>query len=189
MPGGKNGKKECYLIDHSTVAARSDAQRTRFGETPKYVEGLYDLKNRLYAWMVPNGSWGESNAGLIIGRGEALLVDTLWEVKYTRAMLAAMRPVTDAAPVNYIVNTHADGDHWWGNQLIPQAEIITSQACYDELLSVQPKSMLLLGRLGKLLSAFKAFRRRQGGTLVPGHGGAVRFPGSDPQVTNAHVRR
>jgi glyoxylase-like metal-dependent hydrolase (beta-lactamase superfamily II) len=78
-------------------------------------------------------------------------------VKYTSAMLDAMRFLTDAAPVTHIVNTHADGDHWWGNQLIPQAEIITSQSCYDELLSVQPKSMLLLGRLGRLLSTVRFF--------------------------------
>jgi glyoxylase-like metal-dependent hydrolase (beta-lactamase superfamily II) len=140
-----------------TLVARSDARRTRFGETPKYDEGLYDLNDQCYAWMVPNGSWGESNAGLIIGKGEALLVDTLWDVKYTRAMLDAMRPLMDTSPVKYIVNTHADGDHWWGNQLVPQAEIITSQASFDELLSVQPKSMLLLGRLGKVLSTIRLF--------------------------------
>lgn len=145
------------LMDGWTLVAGSGAQRTRFGEIPKYVEGLYDLNNQLYAWMVPNGSWGESNAGLIIGEGEALLVDTLWDVKYTRAMIDAMRSLTDVAPVKYIVNTHADGDHWWGNQLVPQAEIVTSQDSYDELLSVKPKSMLLFGRVGKLLSAVGLF--------------------------------
>jgi cyclase len=144
-------------MKHWTLAVGSNARRTRFSETPRYAEGLYDLNHRLYAWMVPNGSWGESNAGLILGKDEALLVDTLWDVKHTGAMLDAMRFLTDAAPVKYIVNTHADGDHWWGNQLVPQAEIITSQASFDELLCVQPKSMLLLGRLGKLLSAVRCF--------------------------------
>jgi cyclase len=145
------------LMKRWTLIARSGAQRTRFSEIPKYVEGLYDLNNQLYAWMVPNGSWGESNAGLIVGEGEALLVDTLWDVKYTRAMLDAMRSLTDAAPIKYVVNTHADGDHWWGNQLLTKAEIIASQASYDELLSVQPRSMLLLGRVSKLLSTVRLF--------------------------------
>jgi len=143
---------DCWML-----IARSGAQRTRFSEIPNYVEGLYDLNNHIYAWMVPNGSWGESNAGLIAGKGEALLVDTLWDVKYTRAMIDAMRSLTDAAPIKYVVNTHADGDHWWGNQLVTKAEIITSQASYDELLSVQPKSMLLLDRVGKLLSTIRLF--------------------------------
>lgn len=150
-------------MDCWTRILSSGAQRTRFNEIPQYIEGLYDLKNQLYAWMVPNGSWGESNAGLIVGEGEALLVDTLWDVKYTRAMLDAMRSLTDAVPINYVVNTHSDGDHFWGNKLVAEAEIITSQATCYELLSVQPKSMLLLERVGNLLSTVKLFGADQVG--------------------------
>lgn len=144
-------------LENWRCIAPSGAERTRFGETPKYAEGLYDLGNRLYAWLVPNGSWGESNAGLIVGDGESLLVDTLWDIKYTRAMLDAVRPLTDSAPLRYVVNTHADGDHWWGNQLVSHAEIITSQASYDEMLVLKPQSMITLGRVGKLLSALGLF--------------------------------
>ena len=71
------------------IATKS--QRTRFGEIPQFAEGLYDLSYRVYAWMVPNGSWGESNAGLIVGSGASLLVDTLRDFNYTRVMLDAMR--------------------------------------------------------------------------------------------------
>ncbi len=145
------------------LIAPSGAKKTRYGEVPRYDEGLYDLGQRVYAWMVPNGSWGESNAGLIVGDGEALLVDTLWDVKYTRAMLEAMRPLTHDAPIRTVVNTHADGDHWWGNQLLPEAAIYTSRASFDELLSVQPRSMLLLGRVGRMLSAVGAFGAGQVG--------------------------
>jgi hypothetical protein len=74
--------------------AASGVEHTRFSEIPNYSEGLYDLNNQLYAWMVPNGSWGEANAGLVVGDGASLLVDTLWDVKYTRAMLDAMGVVT-----------------------------------------------------------------------------------------------
>ena len=31
----------------------------------------------IHAWLQPNGAWGESNAGLIVGAGESLLIDTL----------------------------------------------------------------------------------------------------------------
>lgn len=139
------------------LIADTGAQRTRFGEIPKYAEGLYDLNHGLYAWMVPNGSWGESNAGLIVGDGASLLVDTLWDLKYTRAMLDAMRPLTDLAPIKTIVTTHADGDHWWGNQLVAGTEIITTRDCRDEMSAVLPKSMLLLGKTGKLLSRIPLF--------------------------------
>ena len=140
-----------------TAITTSSARRTRYGETPRYAEGLYDLGRRLYAWLVPNGSWGESNAGLISGDGESLLVDTLWDLNCTRAMLEAMQPLTVAAPLRYVVNTHADGDHWWGNELVAQAEIITSRAARDEGRSLRPESMILLGRTGKVLSGLGLF--------------------------------
>jgi cyclase len=131
--------------------------QTRFQEVPKYEEGLYDIGNKVYAWVVPNGSWGESNAGLLIGNGESLLIDTLWDLKYTRAMLDAMAPLTKKNPIKTVINTHADGDHWWGNELVANAEIISSRAACDEMNHIKPVSMILLGSmLGKLLSFFGA---------------------------------
>ena len=85
----------------------SGATRTRYDEKPNYVEGLYELGHNLYAWLVPNGSWGEANAGLIIGEGESLLVDTLWDVKYTQAMLDGMATLTEVASIKVVVNTHS----------------------------------------------------------------------------------
>jgi len=43
---------------------------TRFGEIPLFREGLYSIAPDTYAWMVPNGSWGETNIGLIDCGGE-----------------------------------------------------------------------------------------------------------------------
>jgi len=63
------------MADWKLIAATGKL-RTRLGKAPDYPEGLYDLHNGVYAWMVPNGSWGESNAGLVVGEGETLLVDT-----------------------------------------------------------------------------------------------------------------
>jgi glyoxylase-like metal-dependent hydrolase (beta-lactamase superfamily II) len=144
------------------IATKS--QRTRFGEVPQYAEGLYDLNHGVYAWMVPNGSWGESNAGLIVGDGASLLVDTLWDFNYTRVMLDAMRCLTDAAPLKYVVNTHADGDHFWGNKLVEHAEIIASRPALEEMRRLDPKSMVLLGRVGKAFSKIKVL-----GTDKAGH--------------------
>ncbi|MEM7530757.1 MAG: MBL fold metallo-hydrolase [Chloroflexota bacterium] len=144
-------------MDQWQCIAPTGAGQTRFLETPHYAEGLYDLGNNLYAWMTPNGSWGESNAGLIVGEDESLLVDTLWDVKYTQSMLDGMKTVTDSTPIRTVVNTHADGDHFWGNQLVADAEIITSQASNDEMLNVQPKSLLMLEKVGKLMSAVRLF--------------------------------
>jgi cyclase len=138
-------------MDRWRVVVPTDARRTRYDEVLKYPEGLYDLRSGLYAWMVPNGSWGESNSGLIVGDGEALLVDTQWDLGHTRTMLDAMGTVRAGVPLKWAVNTHADGDHFWGNQLLASAEIVTSQAAFDEMSSLRPMSMRLLGGVGRVL--------------------------------------
>lgn len=138
-----------------TCIAPTQATRTRYNEIPKYAEGLYDLGKGVYAWMVPNGSWGESNAGLIVGERESLLVDTLWDLKYTRTMLDTMRPFTEGAPLRYVVNTHAYGDHFWGNELVASVETITSEASRAEMQTLNSKSMVLMETAGKVLSAVK----------------------------------
>ncbi len=144
-------------MDKWTLSVTSDSRHTRFAEVPHYEEGLYGLNGEVYAWLVPNGSWGESNAGLVVGDGASLLVDTLWDLNCTHQMLDAMRPLMQVAPLKHVVNTHADGDHWWGNQLVGEAEIIASTAACDEMRHIQPQSMILLGKFGRLLSALRLF--------------------------------
>lgn len=131
--------------------APTGAPCTRYGERPAYQEGLWEIGRDVYAWMVPNGSWGEANAGLVVGQGQSLLVDTLWDVRHTRTMLDAMAPVLRGAPIRTLVNTHADGDHFWGNQLVEDAESVTSAASRREMNAHKPRSMLAFERLGRAL--------------------------------------
>ena len=56
----------------------------------KYTKGLHEVGNHCYAYLQPDGSWGWSNAGLIQGDGDSLLVDTLFDLRLTADMLAAM---------------------------------------------------------------------------------------------------
>jgi cyclase len=56
-----------------------------------------------------------------------------------------MKGVTAAAPIGTVVNTHANGDHCYGNQLVRDARIITSDAAAEEMDDVPPS----------LLHAFK----------------------------------
>ena len=103
-----------------------------------YTKGLHQLTGHCYAWLVPDGTWGWSNAGLITGDGESMVVDTLFDLAMTRDMLDGMRPVTDTHPIRTVVNTHANGDHWFGNELVADAEIIASQQTAAEMAANGP---------------------------------------------------
>lgn len=135
------------------IAPEKARTQTRFGETPLFKEGLYQLGHNVYAWMVPNGSWGESNAGLIVGPEASILVDTLWDVAHTQEMLTHMRPLTRGRPIKFLFNSHADGDHFMGNELVNSAEqIISTQAAYEEMIASNPKAPVLLTKVGRYMS-------------------------------------
>ncbi len=99
----------------------------------QYDKGPHDLGGGCFAFLLPDGHWGESNTGLIRGDGESLLVDTLYDLAHTQEMLDAYAPLTADHPIRTLVNTHSDGDHWFGNQLVAGegVEIIASQAAAD----------------------------------------------------------
>ena len=126
-----------------------------------FRKGLVDLGAGDFAWLQPDGSWGYSNAGLVTDAGEALLVDTLFDLPRTREMLAAM---ADAAPaarrIGTLVNTHANGDHCYGNSLVRGAEIVASKASAEEMEHVPPAVMAAMIRNADQLGAAGAYFAR-----------------------------
>jgi cyclase len=108
------------------VAQMAGAVSTLSGRPSRFAGGLRELAPQTFAWLQPNGAWGEANAGLVVGAGESLLIDTLWDRRLAAAMLAAMAPALSSSPLRMALNTHQDGDHWWGNGSLPGGvEIIT----------------------------------------------------------------
>ena len=109
----------------------------------KFEKGLHELGNGAYAWLAPDGSWGWSNAGLVVDGDESLLIDTLFDLKLTGEMLEAMRRAEPraAASIGTLVNTHANGDHCHGNELVEGAEIIASTASAEEMNELPPEAM------------------------------------------------
>jgi cyclase len=106
----------------------------------QYTKGLHDLGNDCFAYLQPDGSWGWSNAGLVRDGDQTLLVDTLFDLPLTAAMLKAMRDAVPAAHnIRKLVNTHANGDHTFGNQLVEGAEIIACRACAEEYAEATPE--------------------------------------------------
>jgi glyoxylase-like metal-dependent hydrolase (beta-lactamase superfamily II) len=66
-------------------------------------------------------------------------------------MLAAMAPVVREAPIATLVNTHSDGDHWWGNQLVAQAEIVATEAAAAVMAHQSPGEMRRFAAVGAAL--------------------------------------
>jgi cyclase len=128
--------------------------------------GLEEVADGVWAYLQPDGSWGYSNAGLVAGDGTSLLVDTLFDLRLTRDMLDAMRAITDGAPIETVVNTHANGDHCYGNQLVRGARIVASDAAAGEMDDVPPP----------LLHAFKQLDiGEEGNAFVADAFGQFRF--------------
>ena len=132
---------------------------------------LHELGDDCFAYVQGDGGWGWSNAGLIVGDGTSLLVDTLFDLRLTKAMLEAMAEHTVGAPIDTVVNTHANGDHCYGNQLVAGREIIASTATAEEMGEVPPSTLAALvadeGELGDLFRPFFGAFQFEGIELVP----------------------
>jgi cyclase len=131
-----------------------------------YAKGLREVGDGLYAYLQPHGGWGWSNSGLIVDGEQTLLVDTLFDLRLTEQMLREMRrAVPAAARIDTLVNTHANGDHCYGNQLVGDAMIVASERTAQEMSELPPATMAALieqapqlGELGEFfLRCFGAF--------------------------------
>lgn len=80
------------------------------------------------------GGWCVSNIGLIGGRVSSLLVDTPATLRRMRHTLVAA-DATGVSSIKYAANTHAHGDHTFGNCLLPDdCEIFGTPDARDECL-------------------------------------------------------
>jgi glyoxylase-like metal-dependent hydrolase (beta-lactamase superfamily II) len=127
----------------------------------EFRKGLEDLGNGCFAYLQPDGSWGYSNAGLVTDGEASLLVDTLFDLPLTQAMLDAMADASPAAhQIDTLVNTHANGDHCYGNSLVNDAVIIASKQTADEFEAVPPAVMAQMVTHADELGAAGEFFRR-----------------------------
>jgi 2-keto-4-pentenoate hydratase/2-oxohepta-3-ene-1,7-dioic acid hydratase in catechol pathway/glyoxylase-like metal-dependent hydrolase (beta-lactamase superfamily II) len=116
-----------------------------------YTRGLHEVADRVWAWTLPDGGYGWSNAGLVAGDGASLLVDTLFDLTLTREMLTAMKPLTDRAPITDALITHSNGDHTHGNQLLDASvRIIAAKGTAEEIAHGMPPEMLTMTQTGNL---------------------------------------
>ncbi len=110
-----------------------------------YARGAHEVADGTWAYLQPDGGWGWSNAGLVTDGDASLLVDTLFDLELTATMLTELRAASPAAAaIGTLVNTHANGDHCYGNQLVTGAEIVASRASAHEMDEVPPAMLASL---------------------------------------------
>jgi cyclase len=124
------------------------------------------LARGLFAYLQPRGTWGWSNAALVCGEDRGLLVDTLFDLALTEQMLIELRRATPvAAAIEVVVNTHANGDHCYGNAALPQASVVATRAARDEMRQMPPERMAGLLRAARILRPWDRGGRWVGAVL------------------------
>jgi glyoxylase-like metal-dependent hydrolase (beta-lactamase superfamily II) len=124
----------------------------------EYTKGLHEVGDGVYAYLQPDGGWGWSNAGLLSDGERTLLVDTLFDLPLTERMLADMRAaVPAAASIDTLVNTHANGDHCYGNRAVAGARIVASARTAAEMPELPPATMAALVQHAPQMGALGEF--------------------------------
>jgi cyclase len=113
----------------------------------RFPKTLRQVGDGVYAYVQHDGSWGWSNSGLVTDGGQALVVDTLFDLRLTGELLEAYRRVLPAgAAIGTLVNTHANGDHTFGNELFEGALIVASRRTAEETTEVPPMLLAAMMR-------------------------------------------
>ncbi len=103
---------------------------------------LVEIASDVYACLQEDRGLGWSNSGLV-NRGGGLVVDTFWDLPHTRELIERYARLW-REPARRVVNTHHNGDHCWGNQLFPEAEIIGHRLCAESFGKERPELMQAL---------------------------------------------
>lgn len=86
------------------------------------------ISGRLFEIVGGQGARG----GAYIGDNAVLIIDSKMDRKSVDQVNEAIRQMTDK-PIQYLVNTHSDGDHVQGNQYFPKtATIIAHENCRND---------------------------------------------------------
>src|SRR5512145_2917702 len=133
---------------------------------------LVEVANGVFACLQPDGSWGLSNAGLIVGHEDRLLVDTFFDLPRTSSLLEQLRRASEFDPVaTVVVNTHTNGDHCYGNALLSDRRIVASSRAARELADMPAaklnKLMLVARALTGLGPGRKALRALMQALHIP----------------------
>lgn len=92
---------------------------------------MEQVSNNCFAVTLEKNRVCDANSGLI-NLGGGAVVDTQSDLAHAREMIGMFSTVWRAMP-KYVIITHEDGDHVWGNQLFEGADIIAHRSVPERM--------------------------------------------------------
>lgn len=105
--------------------------------TKNYLK-YYEVADNVFAAISENKGLSHSNAGFI-NRGKGMVVDTFQGLQYTWELKKFCVETSGHLPA-YVVNTHSDADHTWGNQVFSASTIIMHKNASWEHFNYEPEN-------------------------------------------------
>jgi cyclase len=115
---------------------------------------MKELASGVYAFLQTPAPF-YSNAGLIVGKDYAIVVDTLTDGNMVENFIRKIKEVTHK-PIRFVVNTHWHSDHIYTNHYFPEAMVICSSRTRKEILRLNPIEIETLSQvIPKTITTFK----------------------------------
>nr|WP_245367959.1 MBL fold metallo-hydrolase [Paenibacillus silagei] len=109
---------------------------------------FFEVAAGVFAGISPYRGISWANAGFI-NKGEGLVYDTFFDLFHAREMREAYKEVSNGGSPAYVVNSHYNSDHAWGNKVFEDACIIMHKEASRERLTENISWMDNVIRRGK----------------------------------------
>lgn len=109
---------------------------------------FFEVADGVFAGISPYRGISWANAGFI-NKGEGLVYDTFFDLFHAREMREAFKEVSNGGSPAYVVNSHYNSDHAWGNKVFEDACIIMHKEASRERLTENISWMDSVIRRGK----------------------------------------
>lgn len=109
---------------------------------------VYEVADNVFAAISPYRGLSWVNAGFI-NKGEGLVFDTFFDLFHAEEMRQVYEDVSGYKLPKYVVNSHYNADHTWGNKIFKDSTIIMHKEAIRERLSEDPAIFDRMMKAGK----------------------------------------
>ena len=93
-----------------------------------------EVAENVFAFHQPDGGWCVSNAGVVVGSGTTVVVDTAATVDRAERLRAGVDARSPARAATTVVNTHMHSDHTFGNCVFaPDATFVAHELARGDM--------------------------------------------------------